>query len=83
MTHDDTPEPGPLPPGAVPAYRLKDASKVLRGVDERTLMRWCRSGFVNPMPRQVEGGKYWLTAAEVDRIARTLLNITPDWEAGM
>lgn len=74
-----------VPDGVPPAFKLKDASRLLRGFDERTLMRWCRSGFLKGFPANPDGGKggkWWVPAAEVARLA-ALMMIEPDWEAGM
>lgn len=68
------------PDGVPPAMKIKAAAAVLGGLDERTLMRWCRSGaLVHGAFQANPGGPFWIPTAEVERLAGVLM-VAPDWE---
>ena len=78
MTRDDA----IVPPGVPPVLRVRDAVRVLGDLDARLLMRWCRSGYARPIPRDNPNGMFWLPAAEVARLAGELM-LEADWEAAL
>jgi hypothetical protein len=75
--------PHEVPPGVPPAVTLKVASAVLRGMSDRTLARWCRTGFVRGFQSSPTAGSWWVPTVELARIGHDLLLITPDWEAAL
>jgi hypothetical protein len=72
--------PEPVPPGIPPAMTARTAAGVLHGMDERTIARWCRIGFVQHAFQPTPGaGTWWIPTAEVARLASVML-CAPDWE---
>jgi hypothetical protein len=69
-----------VPDGVPPALRVKDAAAVLRGFDERTLARWCSTGFVvGGFQPTKPNGAWWIPAQSVAELA-VRFRIVPAWE---
>lgn len=73
-----------VPSGVPPALSVKGAAAALDGMDHRLLLDWVRTPGLVPEAFQPAGpgGKYWIPAEAVRRLAVKLL-IEPDWDAAI
>ena len=69
------------PEGAPSALTIAAAAAALNFPHERTLRDWCRRGHVQAV-RLGDGERWWIPAAELERLAR-LLQTRVDWAAAI
>lgn len=68
------------PPGVPSALTLRATARALN-FHESELRAACKSGEVTAF-QMVKGGRWWIPAPEVERLARLMLT-TPDWDAAI